>query len=245
MGKTTLATKIVKCLREQEDAEFILGDSAKTEHINPTTNTIFQLDPSFSDPRSLYRRLYAQVGLPAPSARISAAKMAETLAIQLRDFSAVIVLDNLDTVAEIDNLLATLIPLLSRRVRAIITTRELASLQQVRPQALMVYLRPLTSVETAQSFLQWHLSHYPPRGSQKAEFEQRIKDRRLVQQIIDKTGGIPLIMQLVLNDKGTSPSSRALRSSRNSRQSAMSQLPDDNQFDWDELSTFAQTMRRA
>lgn len=203
MGKTTLATKIVRCLREQEDAEFILGDSAKTEHINPTTNTIFRLDPSFSDPRSLYRRLYAQIGLPAPSPRLSAAKMAEALTVQLRDFSAVIVLDNLDTVEDIDNLLTTLTPLLSRQVRAIITTRELATLRQARQQALMIYLRPLTSVATAQSFLEWHLSHYPPRPSQKAEFAQRIKDRRLVQKIIEKTGGIPLIMQLVLNDVGT------------------------------------------
>lgn len=200
MGKTTLATKIVKCLREQEDAEFILGDSAKTEHINPATNAIFKLDPSFSDPRSLYRRLYAQVGLPAPPLRTNAAKMAETLTLQLRDFSAVIVLDNLDTVAEINNLLATLTPLLSRRIRAIVTTRELATLRGVRQQALMVYLRPLTSAATVQSFLQWHLSHYPPRRSQKTEFEQRIKDQRLMQQLIDKTGGIPLIMQLVLND---------------------------------------------
>jgi hypothetical protein len=107
MGKTTLATKIVKCLYEQQDADFILGDSAKTEHTEPSTGNMYKLDPSFRDIRSFYRRLYAQVGLPVPSSNVSTNRMIETLNDQLRDFHAVIVIDNLDTVDNINTLLST------------------------------------------------------------------------------------------------------------------------------------------
>ncbi len=203
MGKTTLAAKIVKCLHEQKDAEFILGDSAKTEHTDPATGHIYKLDPSFRDVRSFYRRLYTQVGLPAPPANVLTRRMIDTLNEQLRDFPAVIVVDNLDTVANVDVLLSTLQPLLSRNVRAVATTRTITSVEAVSPLALTVHLKPLSSIETARSFLHWHIQHYLPKRPRLAGVEKGLTDRRDVEALIKKTGGVPLVMQLVLNDVET------------------------------------------
>ncbi|MCA9978225.1 MAG: hypothetical protein KC413_20835, partial [Anaerolineales bacterium] len=37
MGKSTLASKLVRCLYDQEAVDLILGDSAKSEHIDPVS----------------------------------------------------------------------------------------------------------------------------------------------------------------------------------------------------------------
>jgi hypothetical protein len=164
---------------------------------------MYKLDPSFRDVRSFYRRLYAQVGLPVPSSNVSTSRMIETLNDQLRDFHAVIVIDNLDTVENINTLLSTLKPLLNRRVRAVVTTREIASIGAAASMALTAYLRPLTAVETVKAFLDWHVQHYQTQRPRLAEVARRLDDKRTIKALIDKSGGIPLIMQLVLNDVET------------------------------------------
>jgi hypothetical protein len=203
MGKTTLASKIVKCLYEQKDADFILGDSAKTEHADPTTGAVYKIDPSFSDTRSFYQRLYTQVGLPTPPANTSTAHMIDMLGKQLRDFSAVIVVDNLETIKDIQALLTTLQPLLARDVRALVTTRTIGGLNPISPLALAVNLRPITTVENARAFLYWHIQHYQSRRPRLAEIGKGLTDKHAVEVLIRKTGGIPLVMQLVLNDVET------------------------------------------
>lgn len=200
MGKTTLAVKLVKCLVEQKDADFILGDSAKSEHIDPVTNRLVKLDQTFHDTRSFYRRLTSQVGLPPPAPNTSAQRMVDNLNEQLRDFRAVIVLDNLDSVKDAGALIATLQPLLGRDVRAIVTTREIDSLDVTSPASLAVSLKPLTAISDAKAFLLWHVAHYKQKRPRLSEVEKGLNDKRRVEMLIKKTGGVPLIMQLAVND---------------------------------------------
>jgi hypothetical protein len=200
MGKTTLTAKIVKCLVEQQDADFVLGDSAKTEHFDPATNQILKLDPTFSDARSFYRRLYSQIGLPPPAPNTSSKRMVSELNEQLRDFRAVIVVDNLDTVRESSKLLATLKPLLSRDIRAVVTTREIKDAGITSPIAMMVNLKPLSNIEDAKAFLHWHIEHYKRKRPKLDEVEKGLADKSHVEKLVKKTGGVPLIMQLVLNN---------------------------------------------
>lgn len=200
MGKTTLATKIVRCLYEQQDAEFILGDSAKSEHIDVATGHIFKLDQEFKDTSSLYRRLYAQIGLPPPSRNTSVNRMVEELNEQLHDFSAVIVLDNLDSVPDTGVLLSTLSPLLGKNIRAVVTTREIVQVTSTSPTALVVKVNPLDSMENAVAFLEWHVRHFQRRDSNLAKVAVGFSDKRLIRMLIKKTGGVPLVMQLAVND---------------------------------------------
>jgi len=200
MGKTTVTAKLVKCLYEQKDADFILGDSAKTEHVNAASGEVYKLDPRFRDVRSFYRRLYIQLGLPTPSQSMSPRKMAEEIKERLRDYRAVIVVDNLETVDDTQALLSHLEPLLERDVRAIVTTRQIEHTSKVNPMSMIVNLKPLTDVETAKLFLQWHITHYSPRRPKLIEAGKGLENKRHIKSLIKKTGGIPLIMQLVIND---------------------------------------------
>jgi hypothetical protein len=66
MGKSTLASKIVRCLYEQEAIDMILGDSAKSKHIDPTSGQLLTYTPGYETTWDGARReLQEETGLSA------------------------------------------------------------------------------------------------------------------------------------------------------------------------------------
>lgn len=197
IGKTTLATKILKCLFEEHDADRILGGSAKTEYVDVITQEVRSVEADFRDSMSFYRRLYRQLGLPRTNETGSTKQLANLIRQWLRDqrLRTVIALDNLDDLDSnaIQHLMHMLLPLLNRDCRAIITTRYLSAVPQ---NAFTVKLRPLTDSFQVSRFLQWHLDRYSAQqtGLTTLEFQP---DK--IKALVEKSQGVPLLIQLLLS----------------------------------------------
>ncbi len=200
MGKSTLATKIVRCLVEQQAVDMILGDSAKTQQVNVVTGEITALAPAYYNTVTFVERLCTQVSLPFNRDQDDAQRMLSHIKDRLVGRRAVIVLDNLETVTDSDDLYRAVSSLASRDWRVIITTRKVAGLQSLEHNNRIVHLQPLTEAHDVQEFLAWHIRHYQPQYPELQQLEQDIPDLKRIRRLTQRTGGIPLLMQLVVSN---------------------------------------------
>lgn len=194
MGKSTLSAKIIRCLHQEQAIDLILGDSAKGEHIDPLTKKMVKLTPEYDDPDTFYARLCNQVGLP----KLTGRQAVRAIRDRLLGRKAVIVLDNFETVKRGDEILASLKSLTSRDIRAIITTRKVQGIQSLDSERVVVQLRPLTDPTTAARFLLWHVDQHQYQHPALRHLRHDIP--QYSGWLIERTGGIPLLLQLVLSD---------------------------------------------
>jgi transcriptional regulator with XRE-family HTH domain len=194
MGKSTLSAKIVRCLYQEQAIDLILGDSAKSEHVDPITREIVQLPPGYYDSETFYNRIGDQLGLPGLSKR----QAVNAIKDRLVGRRAVIVVDNLEIVKGGDEILDSLKIITSRDVRAIVTTRKVTGVKKLDSDLFVVQLQPLTDLGIAERFLLWHIEQYQYQHPALRELRKDIKP--YIKWMIDRTGGIPLLMQLVLSD---------------------------------------------
>ena len=200
MGKSTLATKIVRCLVEQQAIDLILGDSAKTQQVNVVTGEITALTPAYYDTATFVERLCTQVSLPFNRNQDDPQRMLTHIKDRLVGRRAVIVLDNLETVTDGSDLYRAVSQLASRDWRVIITTRTVAGLQSLERNNRIAHLQPLTEPHDVQDFLSWHIRQYQTDYPELQRLEQDIPDTKHLQRLSQCTGGIPLLIQLVVSN---------------------------------------------
>ena len=194
MGKSTLSAKIIRCLYQEQAVDLILGDSAKCEHVNAITREIMKFPPGYYDPSSFYGRLCSQLGLPD----LPGKQAIEAVKDRLVGRKAVIMVDNLETVEKGDELLNSLKKITSRDVRAIVTTRKVMGVKVLGDDLFVVQLQPLTDARITEQFLLWHIEQYQVQHPALRDLRRDV--HRNLDWLIDRTGGIPLLMQLVLSD---------------------------------------------
>lgn len=200
MGKSTLAAKIVRCLYHEQSTDMILGDSAKTQRVDPISGKVAVLTPAYYDSATFTERLCAQLGLPYKRGRFGNQQALKDIRDRLVGRRAVIVVDNLETVEEYEDLLRTLRPLASRDTRVLITTRKESGLAESMSDVFVIHLNPLKDLADARNFLAWHIRTYSSEHSDLLKLERDIDNKKRVQLLLDRTGGIPLLIQLVLSD---------------------------------------------
>lgn len=194
MGKSTLSAKIIRCLHQEQAIDLILGDSAKSRQIDPLSKKIIHIAQGVYDPASFHTRLCSQVGLPAFSGRDAVAAIRDRLSGR----KAVIVLDNLETVKKGDEILDTLMALTSRDIRAIVTTRKIHGLKALDAKSLVVQLQPITDPTSVEEFLNWHIEQHQYQHPALRNLRHGLSHH--IPWLVTRTGGIPLLMQLVLSD---------------------------------------------
>ncbi len=113
---------------------------------------------------------------------------------------AIIIVDNLETVEEYESLLKTLKPLASRDTRVLITTRKEGGLADRMSDVFVIHLNPLKDLTDTCNFLAWHISTYSGEQSDLLKLERDIDNKKRIQLLLNRTGGIPLLVQLILSD---------------------------------------------
>ncbi len=196
MGKTTLATKLVRCLYEQEAIDMILGDSAKSEVVDPLSGRVDSNVPAYQTASSFYHRLCLQLGVPYENDEIAL----KDISCRLINRRAIVVVDNLDTVTHNDDLLKALIRITNRDIRAIITTRQVVNFNSQDPKIIIVHLNPLIEFETAREFVNWHINQFQNVHPALNNIRNSIVSKKQTSWLIEKSGGIPLLMQLLISD---------------------------------------------
>lgn len=200
MGKSTLAAKIIRCLYEERAIDMILGDSAKAQALDPLSGAVIDLDPAYYSLRTFFETVYNQLGLPFKEGQIHGKRAIEEIQDRIEGRRAVIVADNLETVAEGAELLSAMRQLASRDTRVIMTTRSVSGLTDRSEDIFLVRLEPITKLSDAQNFLRWHLDTHSREHPDLRRLEQDIENRKKVQLLLNCTGGIPLLIQLVTSD---------------------------------------------
>ncbi|PWH16270.1 MAG: hypothetical protein DDG60_04510 [Anaerolineae bacterium] len=195
MGKSTLSAKIVRCLFQEGAIDTILGDSAKTQHIDPISGEVVKFQPGYYDVNSFYKRLCHQLGLPPLSKKQAIIAIKDRLVGQ----KAIIVVDNLEAIEKGNELLDSLRILTSRDIRAIVTTRETKKLRPLLTDLVIVQLKPITSPKDAKQFVEWHIEQYKVQNPTLASLKTQLSQNNL-KWLIEKTGGIPLLLQLISTD---------------------------------------------
>lgn len=196
MGKSTLAAKLVRCLYEQESVDMILGDSAKSEHIDPVSGQRLTFAAGYETASGFYRRLCTQLGVPYENDDLALADIRRRLVHR----RAVIVVDNLETVAQGDRLLQSLLKITNRDIRAVVTTRQVAGLNALSKQHLLVHLNPLQTPDAACVFLHWHIEQHSQTHPDLAKLRDDLGDKKKAGWLIERSGGIPLLIQLLVSD---------------------------------------------
>lgn len=200
MGKSTLAAKIVKCLFQTGSADIILGDSAKTHKVGLRSGTVEAIDPAFSDLRTFHSRLYAQLGIPKATDTTKPVHDLQMIRDRITGRRAVIVVDNLDAIDRGAALLESLRSLVSRDVRVVVTTRSIADLSGHERGILLVSLRPVMAIASVRAFTNWHISSHAAEHPELRNLLTDIDNDNKLNQLIAKTGGSPLLIQLLLSD---------------------------------------------
>lgn len=196
MGKSTLAGKLVRCLYDQETVDMILGDSAKSEHFDPASGRQQTYEPGYKTVSGFYKRLCTQLGVPYETNKLALADIQRRLVNR----RAVIIVDNLETVSRSDQLLRTLLQITSRDIRAIVTTRQVSGLDKLDSSYLLVRLNPLKELEVVGEFLQWHIHQYQHAHPELAKLGDDMTDKKKLLWLVERSGGIPLLMQLLVSD---------------------------------------------
>lgn len=192
MGKSTLAAQLLRCLLAQHDFDWLLGDSAKQARVDVASGTVYPLQPGFWSVDSCFAHLRSQLGLPPGNSSST-----RDIADRLIGRRTVIVIDNMESIAARDELLRRLGPLLGRDVRAVITTRTVAGLRTFTQRAMVVHLQPIVGADELGEFLRWHVEQYSSiQPFMRSTAEQAMSSAQQV-ELLARTGGIPLLIQLV------------------------------------------------
>jgi len=180
--------------------DVILGDSAKTRVVDPVSGKVRQVDAGYYDAESFLERLCLQLGLPYSPGTTDTTGVQKHIRARLEGRRAVIVLDNLENIAAAPKLLDSLRALVCRDTRILVTTRDIGGLDEHRSDQLVVHLCPLQEMPDVQSFLKWHIRRHSNEHPELAELEHDIGNDRLIKTLVRRTGGVPLLIQLVLSD---------------------------------------------
>ena len=196
-GKSTLAAKIVRCLVERQAVDLILGDSAKTQVVDPVTGIVTPLSAAFYSSEEFSARLSEQLGLPL-SPTTSRGRMTQARD-RLAGRRAVVVVDNLESVSESSELWVELRRLASRDVRVIVTTRSVSGL--VRASGVgVVHLSGLSSLNELRLFIRCHIRAHSAGFPALARIDAELNDPVRLKRLLLRTGGSPLLIQLVVSD---------------------------------------------
>lgn len=200
MGKSTLAAKIARCLSEEQIVDMVLGDSAKSQQMDLLTGKIQSLDQGYYDPLSCYQRLCSQLGVPFVPDQESSKSLLTKISDRLVGRRALIILDNLETIDERGELIRGLTRLINKDVRILITTRQLNGITPLTSNLMTVTLNPLIEPALAKRFLHWHVDHFGQEHTALQTLTADLENLGLLNLLIQRTGGIPLLMQLFLSD---------------------------------------------
>lgn len=192
MGKSTLAAQLLRCLLQQRDFDLLIGDSAKQSRVDLSTGSVESLLPGFWNVNSCFARLRSQLGLP-----YSDSAATSDIGDRLAGRRVLIVIDNLESVTGRDELLRRLGRLLNRDVRAVLTTRQIDALPAFSQVNMLVHLQPLTQVAALDEFLRWHVQRHDGEQPLLRALAQQAASARQRQLLLARTGGIPLLVQLV------------------------------------------------
>lgn len=199
MGKSTIAAQIIRCLHERKAIKAIYGDSAKAEYYDFSKSQFVNIDQPFTDPPTFLNLLRQQTGLPPVSTQNLKLNIRE-LRDHILDTRAIILVDNLDTVDLRAELVSFLRQLISPELRVIVTTREVQALDVDNRNLMIAHLNPLTEVRIASDFLSWHVEKHLVQSPHLSRLLPDLHNDKLVNKLIERTGGIPLIMQIVANE---------------------------------------------
>jgi len=199
MGKSTIAAKITRCLVERQHIELILGDSAKNQYLNPLEGKRIKTRHVVYKSIFAFRKISAQLSLPFSDSN-NTRKILSAIKDKLVDRSALIIIDNLETVEDIDDLLRGLSKLVSRTVRVLVTTRDLEKINYFTSKYLMVNLRPISTYGSAVKFIKWHIHHYQAQHNSLTHLLADLSSKTTINKLIEISGGLPLAIQLLLSD---------------------------------------------
>jgi hypothetical protein len=200
MGKSTLAAKIIRCLYSQGGIDVIIGDSAKTQEVNPVSGSIKSIDPAYYSVDTFIRRINQQLGLPTPSGRNIRTKMLSAIKDRLEGRRTIVVVDNLETMSRGADLLTALRYLAGRDLRILITTRTISGLTENMLGLLLIRLQPIKEISAAQDFIRWHIETHLGAHPDLSRITIDLDNKKNIEKLIEKTGGIPLLVQLLVSD---------------------------------------------
>lgn len=200
MGKSTLAAKIIRCLYSQGGIDVIIGDSAKTQEVNPVSGSIKSIDPAYYSVDTFIRRINQQLGLPTPSGRNIRTKMLSAIKDRLEGRRTIVVVDNLETMSKGTDLLTALRYLAGRDLRILITTRTISGLTENMLGLLLIRLQPIKEISAAQDFIRWHIETHLGAHPDLSRITKDLDNKKNIEKLIEKTGGIPLLVQLLVSD---------------------------------------------
>ncbi|NOX62894.1 MAG: helix-turn-helix domain-containing protein [Chloroflexi bacterium] len=198
MGKSTVAAQIIRCLFELGAADVILGDSAKSKIIDANLGEPKAIEPGYSDAIGFFYRLREQLGLPQQT-RISPKQYTRDIRDRLYGRRAIIFVDNLETVAARDQIVRFLSAVVSPNIRALVTTRRAFRETEYPGKTALVHLRPITDISDAAIFLRWHIDRYRHENPLLTRLSLSLDEAHL-QRLIQVTGGMPLLMQIVASN---------------------------------------------
>ncbi len=200
MGKSTLAAKIIRCLYSDNAVDLLLGDSAKSQVVDPLTGEVIEQRAEFSDIDSFLHKVSSQLGLEYSLGESDQQGAVRKIKDRLEGRRAILVMDNLETVRAGADLLNMFRLLAGRDTRILVTTRRILGITHQTPGIFLIRLNPIKDLETARDFLRWHINTNTQLHQGLNKLLPDLEDRENVRHLIDKTGGIPLLMQLVLSD---------------------------------------------
>jgi ribosomal protein S4 len=200
MGKSTLITKIIRCLYSENAIDLILGDSAKTLEVDPISGKILNVKHEFYDLDSFLLKLCSQLGLKYQIKRSNQQKSISKIKDRLEGRRSLIVIDNLETINNGSDFLNSLRMLANRDTRILVTTRTIAGVTGNTPGILFVNLQPLTDETAVREFLFWHIKNHANSQPKIMELKKDLSNNKKINLLIKRTGGIPLLLQLVVND---------------------------------------------
>ena len=200
MGKSTLAAKIIRCLYGETAIDLILGDSAKVLDVDPISGQMQVLDPAYYNLDTFLVRICAQLGLNFIPGKSNQQRTLGRIKDRLEGRHAILMVDNLESLQNGADLLNALRLLASRDVRIIVTTRKVSGIMMNTPGTLLVHMEPITEEAQVRNFLFWHIHTFAAAHPALQNLEPDLKDKRRIRLLIKRTGGIPLLMQLIISD---------------------------------------------
>ncbi|MBI4707591.1 MAG: AAA family ATPase [Candidatus Omnitrophica bacterium] len=200
MGKSTLAAKIIRCLYSQGGIDVIIGDSAKTQEVNPVSGSIKSIDPAYYNVDTFIRRINQQLGLPTPNGRSIQTRMLSAIKDRLEGRRTIVVIDNLETMSKGADLLTAVRYLAGRDLRILITTRTISGLTENMLGLLLIKLQPIKDISSAQDFIRWHIVTHLGVHPDLSKLSKDLDNKKNIEKLIEKTGGVPLLIQLLVSD---------------------------------------------
>jgi hypothetical protein len=186
IGKTALARAVVQRRMEEDDLADVLWISARSEQISER-GTLVPLDDPAQSLDDIVARLATQLGLQNLVGLSTPEKLAR-LQPTLREEPYLVVIDNLETLTDIEALMPALQPL-AKATRFLLTSRHtLASFPYAH-----VFAMPELSRDDSQALVESELARRGIRDPIPAA---------LVEQLYRVIGGLPLALKLVAAQVG-------------------------------------------